>query len=495
MLGSAYDVAAKAVNTKKLFTIALNDLLAAKGYDKEARFKLISDSLYNGRLVEESIAEATRLMELIGEKPNKQQAYRMAQQIMAYKIVDSGTVSEAEFYAITETAFKVSGKGLGHEYQYEHKDTNATNIIVQGASLPGRLADEANKLTQIWKNNRMGNNDKIGYAAASLVDNVKTAIFTKFIGGATRWVPLTVQSMGFGLLAYGQLGKKVELLKANGDIKNKDELKGALEKTLTKNEAFFRGLTGLAYSYTIGLLVREILRTDCDPKDPECAKEKESALAYIKDKMSSKIDPHGNMMKVALDAFDGKEEIFDKDSKKFIYQLFNVDNKFSPYEQLTSSLQNVGLFAMDNPKQKPDKQEGIGMLGRIMGAPYTNPIHAYFKAYDVITKGKPPFEQATTFKFGVFGGGLTERIGALKYLGIENEGVTGVKGVGGATVDVLRTRYNISTKAQLKTYIQKNGFDNLKTKVVSPTAKKGFYERRIFSKAQEASIREQINNK
>ena len=495
ILGNAYDVAAKAVNTKKLFTLALNDVLAAKGYDKEGRYKLISDSLYDGKLIADSISEAERLMQLIGEPANPQRAYRMAQQIIAYKIVDSGTISEAEFSAISKTAFKVSGKGLGHEYQYEHKDTNAKNIVVQGTSLPGRLADEANKLTQIWKNSRMGSNDKTGYAIASLVDNVKTAIFTKFIGGATRWIPLTVQSMGFGILAYSQLGKKIDLLAANGSLKNEQELRGDLEKRLTKNEAFFRGLTGIAYSYTIGLIVRALLNTDCDENDPECMKEKESAMAYVKEKISSKIDPHGNMMKIAFDAFDGKGEVFDKDSKKFIFQLFNVDNKFSPYEQINSSLQNIGLFAMDNPKQKPDKQEGMGMLGRIIGAPYTNPINAYFKAYDVVTKGKPAFEQATTLKFGVFGGGLTERVGALKYLGIENEGVTGFSGVGGATVDVLRSRYNISTKAQLKAYIKQNGFDNLKRKVVSKTAKKGFYERKIFTKVQEASIRAQLTNK
>ena len=493
ILGSAYDVAAKAVNTKKLFTIGLNDVLVAKGLDKDARFKIISDSLYDGKLIDESVAEAERLIELIGEPPNKHRAYRMAQQIMAYKIVESGTIDEAQFNAIAKTAFMVSGKGLGHEYQYVK--TDGSNIGVQAISLPGRMADVINATTQGWKNANMGNNNKIGYAVASLADNIKTAIFTKFIGGATRWVPLTLQSGGLGVLAISQLGKKIDLYAANGDIKSEGLLRGDLETKLTKNEAFFRGLTGMAYSYTIGLIIRELLNTECDPKDPECAKEKASAMAYVKDKMSSKIDPHGNMMKLAMDAFDGDGKIFDKDSKKFIFQLFNIDNKFSPEEQLKSIAQNTGMVAMDNDKQKPDKQQAYGSLGRLIGAPYTNPINAYFKAYDVLTKGKPPFVQPTSFIYGGLSEGMIERVGLLKKGGITNDGVTGYSGVSGSTVEELRINYGITTKTQLNEYVQKNGFEKLTKKIVSPKAKKGYYIRKIFDSKQEATIREQMQNK
>ena len=493
VLGSAYDAAAKSVNTKKLFTLALNDVLAAKGLKSEARFKVISDALYDGKLLDESIEEANKLIELIGDKPNKDRAYRMAQNIMAYKLVDSGTISETEFNSIVKTAFKVAGKGLGHEYQYELKDTDGLNLAVQGFSLVGRGADLLNTSTQYWKNTQMADNKKLGFAIASLVDNVKTTIFTKFIGGATRWIPLTAQSGGFGAFAVSQLGKKIELLNTNGEVKNENDLKANLEKKLTKNEAFFRGITGVAYTYTLGLIIKSMLDTECKEGDEECIKNKNSAKNYIKETIARKTDPHRNLMKLALDAFDGDGQVFDKDSYKFITQTFNIDNKFSPYEQFKGISQNLGITPMDNPNQKPDFQQAMGNLGRMLSGSYTNPINSYFKAAKIMTQGKPKFQQSTTLNYGLFGDGLLENLGALKSLGIRNDGVTGLKGIGGGKVEHLQSLYNISTKSDLKKYLDENGsFDELKY----PIHKKDgtTIMRKVFSEKESADVTDELNN-
>lgn len=507
VMGSAYDAAAKAVNTKKLFTIALDDVLKAKGFSKEARHEMISEALYDGKLLEDSIAEANRLIEVIGDKPNRARAYRMAQNIMAFKLVDSGTISEMEFNAIAKTAFKVSGKGLGHEYQHDTKDTDGLNLAVQAVSMAGRSADIINSSAQYWKNNQMANNNKIGYAIASLVANVQTSLLTKFIGGATRWIPLTAQAGGLGVLSASELikeeffGKKLELVNTNGELKNESDLKANLEKKLTKNEAFFRGLTGIAYTYTIGLIMQELLNTDCDPEDKDCIKNKESASNYIKETLQRKTDPHRNFMALAKDAFDGNGIVFDNKSYKFITQTFNIDNKFSPYEQMRGVLQNLGVIPMDFAKQKPDRQQGLGNLGRVLSNSYNSPIYAYFKAYDVMTKGKPPFEQPTGLNYGLFGGGLTEKLGGLKALGIKNDGVTGFKGVGGAKVDYLRSLYGINTKDELKKYLQSKGsFDGLKYPLKDKNGKVIINKdgttrtRSVFSKEESATIREQLKD-
>lgn len=497
VLGSAYDAAAKSVNTKKLFTLALNDVLKAKGYDNDARYKMISDALYDGKLLSESIEEANKLIELIGDKPNKDRAYRMAQNIMAYKLVDSGTVSEAEFNSIANTAFKVSGKGLGHEYQYELKETDGLNAIGQVVTLPGRVADLINSATAIWKAREMGDSDKTGYAIASLVDNVKTSIFTKFIGGSTRWIPLVGQSAGLGLGAVSQLGKKIDLVNENGIVKNTTDLSADIEKKLTKNEAFFRGLTGIAFHFTLGLLIKEMLSTDCPDGDKKCEEEKDSAKNYIKSKISTKVDPAGNLILIAKDLFDEEEVVFDKDSWKYISQTLNIDNKFDTYGQIKNIAQNSGLIPMSNVNQKPDKQQAMGGLGKLIGGTYTNPINAYAKAYEVVTKGRPKFEQQTNIKYGLFGGGILERIGALPMLGIKNDGITGMNGVGGAKVDRLKDVYGITTKQQLKDYLKSNGIEQgLKKLKIEVDKKDGTkYEKGMFNANEKQDIKEWMDQK
>ncbi len=199
-------------------------------------------------------------------------------------------------------------------------------------------------------------------------------------------------------------------------------------------------------------------------------------------------------MALAKDMFDGDGVAFDKESWDYLKEIFNIDNKFSADNQLIREiLPNIGLMKMANPNQKPDPQEGLGKLGKLLGGGFTNPIHSYFKAHYILTKGKPPFEVPTNLKYGLLGEGFLEDVGATKALGISNNGVTGLKGIGGSKVAVL-SELGITTKEQLEEYVKKNGFGELKMKVVSAKAKKGFYMRKVFSSADSVNLTTQWAN-
>lgn len=463
------DSANKVSITNKTFHNAIYQALTQKGMTPEQATKTMNEALH-GQSFEQAKEAAKSMLEKTNETlsdkfkipVNNATVTRLANDLVKANLNTNGLIDNDLIEAALKSSYHVAGLGLGHE-----------------PNNPVSKAVKTLRNNQAKNEQRLIKEKKWDELAIERAKNTAINVFgIKFLGGASNWIYLRLQS-GFGLgIATGLIGAWNKDI----DFKDKDTLERSIKDIQNARNKIGRGVTGISVT-AMAYLLQFLLSKDDD------SEEKRKRLAQLKEleknnyltnyqknnlTTQQKLDIKGRLsaeqkqleqgMNVYLRIKSNYEgsKLFKKvapdvmlvqyylntDKNALTAALDYAQNQAGLGNQYSTSskIQDAGELAY-----KGDSEAAQGQLASIAGDSFGVPLWRGYKEWGRLAEWiggediSSNYKQPTEFTEGLWGGGMLEDLGFYK----RDSKITNLPGIGGSSYEKFKSK-GIETMSDLK---------------------------------------------
>lgn len=457
------DSANKVLITNKTFHNAIYQVLTKRGMNAEEAEKTLNESLH-GQSFQQAKEQAKSILEKTNQTlsdkfkipVNNATITRLANDLVKANLNSNRLLDNDIIEAALKSSYHVAGLGLGHE------PNNPLSAAVKG------VREKMQK-----KEQRLTKEKKWDELAIERMKNTAVNVFgIKFLGGASNWIYLRVQS-GFGLgVLTGLLGD----WKGTGkvDFDNKEHVEQYIKDVQNARNKIGRGLTGIsvtAMSYLLGFILYGGGGDD-DEKEKRLAQleelqkkgwltnyQKDNLTTDQKNRIKAKLIEEKKQLELDTNIYQRIKanymgsKLFKKvapdvmlmqyylntDKNELVAVLDYAQNQAGLGSQYSTSskLQNAAGLAY-----KGDTEAAQGELASIGGDSFGVPLWRGYKEWGRLGKwisGKDVssnYKQPTEFTEGLWGGGMLEDLGFYN----RDSKITNLPGIGGKSYEKFKEK-------------------------------------------------------
>ena len=455
------DSANKVLITNKTFHNAIYHSLTQKGMTPEQATQTMNEALH-GQSFDKAKEMAKGILEQTNETlsdkfkipVNNATITRLANDLVKANLKSNKLLDNDIIEAALKSSYHVAGLGLGHE------PNNPVSKMVK--TFRNSAAKNEQRLTKEKKWDEL--------AIERMKNTAINSFGIKFLGGASNWIYLRLQS-GFGLgIATGLIGAW------NNDIdfKNQEILEQSIKDIQNARNKIGRGLTGIsvtAMSYLIGYLLYGG-GDDDEAKKARLAEldrlaemgyltkyQKENLTAEQKVNIKSKLQDEHKKLQTEANVFKTiksdymTSKLFKKvapdvmlmqyylntDKNELVAVLDYVQNQAGLGSQFSTSskIQNAAGLAY-----KGDTEAAQGELASVAGDSFGIPLWRGYKSWGQLAQwigGEDvgsSYQNPTEFSDGLWGGGMLEDLGFYE----RDSKITNLPGIGGKTYEKFKAK-------------------------------------------------------